>query len=191
MMREDAPDRIDKSLLVMGIATYLAGQIWINITGSMTKDQIAFDAIHWLMLIGATLIIPFAARLPRRGIALVSGPLLIIGIVLIIGMCVIDFVFWAIPDPDLRYAAGSEMAGTPALWTPFISLAGWVFTPALALSAFIYWRVSKAGVLIAQAGAVLVGALPIWSNPYGYGLILAGFLVCFWAESNSKGAQPS
>lgn len=179
------PDRLDKALMLIGLSSYLAGQIWINITGSMTKDEIAVDGIHWLMLIGAALIIPFAARLPRQGLSLVASPLLLIGIVLIIGMCVLDFVFWSIPDPEFSGLVAGELAQTAPVWKPFIVYAGWIFTPALMLTSLLYWQFSRIGPLLAVAGGVVIAVWPIWSNPYGYSAIILAFLICFHAEANA------
>ena len=185
------PDRIDKSLLILGLLLYLAGQIWINITGSMTKDQIAIDGIHWLLLIGAALMIPFAARLPRNGVGLLAGPLLLVGIVLIIGMNVLDFVLWSFPASPLRDQVVNELIATPAVWSPFMVFSGWVFTPALALASFTYWRSSRVGPLLAVAGMISIGAFPIWSNPYGYAMIVAGFTFCFRAASQGPSTRNS
>lgn len=180
------PDRIDKTMLVLGLLSYLAGQIWIVSTGSMTKDEIAIDVIHWLMFAGAALIIPFAARLPRKGLALFTGPLLMLGCILIICMCVIDFVLWSFPEQDLRNAVVGGLMETPPVWKPFIEWAGPVFTVALGLLGFHYWSASRIGAGLVFIGAVVVGAWGIGSNPYGYSTIIVGLLVCFWAEGKRR-----
>lgn len=87
----------------------------------MTKENIPIDVIHWLMLIGVSMLIPFAARMLRRGLALVASPLLILGIVCVIGMCVLDFVFWALPDDEFRAEVARRLMDTPMLWKPFIA----------------------------------------------------------------------
>ena len=181
------PDRIDKTLLILGLLTYLAGQIWIVNSGSMTKDQIAIDAIHWLMFAGAALMIPFAARMPRRGLSLLAGPLLMVGCILVIGMCMIDFVLWSFPDVDMRNAVVGELMATPPVWTPFIEWAGLTFTGALALTGLTYWRQSIVGAGLVLIGAAVILAWGIGSNPYGYATMIVGFLVCFWSERRGEG----
>lgn len=185
-MDQEMPNRTDKMLLILGLLSYLAGQIWIVTSGSMTKDQIAFDAIHWLMFVGAALIIPFAARMPRRGIALVAGPLLLVGCILIIGMCMIDFVLWSFTEPDMRNAVIGELMATPPVWGPFIEWAGRTFTLALGILGLCFWRTSLIGTALVLIGAVVIGAWGIGSNPYGYSIIIAGLLVCFWAERKTS-----
>lgn len=172
------PDRADKSLLVLGLVLYFAGTIAVNVLGATTKIDSAIDITHWLMLSGAALTIPFAARLPRNGIALLGGPMLLVGTVLIVGMCVIDLVFWSLPDPALQAEVARELTATPALWLPFMDFSGWVFIPALALASIVYWRRSRLGVVLTHIGAAAILVLPIWSNPYGFFLILLGYLFC-------------
>ena len=176
------PKKIDKALLLLGLSLYLAGQIWISITGSMTSQQIPIDGIHWLMLIGASLLLPFAARLPRTGLAAVAGPLLMLGIVLVIGMCIVDFVLWSVPEQPFRDEVSSHLINTSMIWQPFIVISGYVFTPALALTSFCYYRLTKLGPILAVIGMVTVGVGPIWTNIPGYALIIAGFAVCFWSK---------
>ncbi|WP_284124280.1 hypothetical protein [Parerythrobacter aestuarii] len=180
------PNRTDKTLFMLGLFSYLCGQVWIVSTGSMTKEQSVIDWIHWLMFIGAALMIPFAARLPRAGLSMVAGPLQVIGCILIIGMCMIDFVLWSFPDPDLRKQVVGGLINTPAVWQPFIAFAGPVFTVAFGLVGLTFWRVSKIGTALAVLGAIVVGAWGIGSNPYGYTIALAGFAVCFWTERKAE-----
>lgn len=182
------PNRLDKALFLLGLLSYLGGQIWINITGSMTKAEIAIDGIHWLMLVGAALMMPFAARLPRRGIAMVAGPLQLAGCVLIIGMCMIDFVLWSFPEPEMRNAVIGALVNTPPIWTPFIELAGPVFTIALALIGLHYWPVSRPGSAMVILGTVVVSAWGIGSNPYGYSAVILGFALCFLAQLRHSSA---
>lgn len=180
------PNSLDKSLFLLGLLSYLGGQIWINVTGSMTKDQIAIDGIHWLMFVGAALMIPFAARLPRIGIAMIAGPAQLVGCVLIMGMCVIDFVLWSFPEPELRNAVVGQLTYTPPVWVPFIQLAGPIFTVALALIALHYLFVSKIGSAVAVVGAIVVGAWGIGSNPYGYTAMIIGLALCFRASVKAE-----
>ena len=176
------PNRTDKILLLLGIISYWCGQTWIVNTGSMTKEQIAIDAIHWLMLVGAALMIPYAARLPRNGIALLAAPLWLIGIVLIIGMCVIDFVFWSLPDPEFSRAVADKLIATDPLWLPFIKYAGAPFTIGLSLAGPAYWSTTKVGVGLVVIGGGVVMAWGVGSNPYGYAVIWAGYAWIFWSE---------
>ncbi len=173
-------DRIDAWLFVMGLVIFTLGQIAINAFGAMTKDEIPIDVMHWLMLIGAVLLIPFAARLPRRGLALVASPLLILGIVCVIGMCVLDFVFWSLPDDELRGEVARRLMDTPMLWKPFIA---WgpddFFNLGLVLPTFLFFRVSKFGTAFVVMGTLSIVIGTSWFNVAGYVLITLGYFMNF------------
>lgn len=179
------PNKTDKILLLLGIFSYWIGQTWIVNTGSMTKDEIAIDAIHWFMLVGAALMIPYAARLPRKGIALVSSPLWLIGIVLTIGMCVLDFVFWSLPAPTFSGAVATELIASDPLWVPFINYPGKPFTIGLALTGLLFWKLSKPATALVLIGGTVIMAWGIGSNPYGYAVVFAGFALGFWTEGSA------
>ncbi len=188
-MNANMPNKVDKSLLLIGLCFYLVGQVWINVTGSMTSKQIAIDGIHWLMLVGASLLLPFSARLPRTGIAAIAGPFMLVGIVLVIGSCVVDFVLWSVPEQPFRGEVSLHLIHSPMIWKPFIVISGYIFTPALAFASFVYMRWTKLGPLLAIAGMVTIGAGPIWTNIPGYILIIAAFMVCFSRECIEKTKQ--
>lgn len=174
------PDRIDKFLLILGFSIFLAAVIAINIVGAKTKDEISIDYIHWLMLVGTVLQIPFAARLPRRGISLLATFLILCGIVCTIGMCMLDFVFWSLPDDRLRGEVTRQLMDTPTVWQPFmmwgteeVGYAGLVFASAL------YFAQSRLGTVLVVAGAICVIAGGSWFNVVGLGAVIFGFLLNF------------
>ena len=45
------------------------------------------------------------------------------------------------------------------------------------------------GVALVQIGAIVIGAWGLGSNPYGYSVMIVGFLVCFWFEAKSATAR--
>ena len=182
------PNRTDKALLLVGLLSLIAGQITLIALGPVTKEDGPVDFGHWLMVLAMLLIIPFAARLPRRGLAIVAGPMLMIGSVMMVGMCVLDLVFWSFPDDALRGTVAEGLWNTPMVWQPFIVWSGPVFTVALGLVALDYWRVSKLAVALAVLGTIVVGVWGLGSNPYGYSMVLAGFAWVFWAENKGAAA---
>lgn len=174
------PNRFDKFLFVAGIIVYLMGQTSISLIGAMTKDQIPIDVIHWLMLSGAVMMTPFAARLPRNGVGIIASPVLIIGIVCVIGMCTLDFVFWSLTDNELRSAVVRQLQETAVIWGPFISYGGYIFTTGVALPSLSYFRTAPAGVALVVIGAITILSGPLWTNIPGYGLMGLGYAVIFY-----------
>lgn len=173
-------DRIDRILFITGLATYLVGQIAINAVGALHKVDIPFDYIHALMLAGVILLIPFAARLPRTFVGAIASPVLIIGIVSVVAMCVLDFVFWALPEGEMRNDVAQHLISTAVIWTPFME---WgpneIFTIGLFLPALMYWRSAKVGLACVGLGAISIMAGPSWFNVAGYCLMLIGYSACF------------
>ena len=180
------PNRTDKILFIAGLLSYLTAQIWLNLTGSLTIYQVPIDYAHWLMLIGVTLLIPFTTRLPREGAALFAAPILLIGIILTVGACILDFVLWSLPDQPLRGQVFDHLVSVPLLWALFIQISGFVFTPGIAFVSLVYWKHTKIGPVLTFAGAIMIGAWPFWSNSFGYAMILAGFLICFRADHQER-----
>ena len=92
-------------LFLLGLLTYTVGQYLIFIYfNDLEKlhNQEPIDFSHWLMIIGVLLLIPQIGNFPKSRWNYISFPSLIFGIGLIIGMCVIDFVFWSLKDPVLK-----------------------------------------------------------------------------------------
>ena len=54
------------------------------------------------MIIGVLFLIPQIGDFPKNKLNYISSPSLIFGIGLIIGMCVLDFVFWSLKDSEFK-----------------------------------------------------------------------------------------
>ena len=103
-------------LFLLGLLTYTVGQYLIFIYfNDLEKlhNQEPIDFSHWLMIIGVLLLIPQIGNFPKSRWNYISFPSLIFGIGLIIGMCVIDFVFWSLKDPVLKSQVTKHLINTP------------------------------------------------------------------------------
>ncbi len=110
----------DQITFCAGLCIFTIGQFWIYYFRATTKDLSSIDISHWLMLFGSVLYLPYTMSLPRKGIALIASILMTIGTICIVGMCIIDFVFWAIPDDDIRTSVAIALSSTPMIWEPFM-----------------------------------------------------------------------
>lgn len=181
------PDRIDKTLFLAGLGVFTLGQLLLNLLGPASQDQVPIDWAHWALILGAALLIPFAARLPRRGLGLLAGPVLIAGVLAVVGMCVIDFIFWSLPA-DLDRTLYENLSAEPAIWQVFMR---WgpneVFVAGLLLPSLLYFPVSRAGTGLVLAGALTMAVGTHWWNVAGYVLVIAGYALCFgfapWTRS--------
>ena len=94
-------------------------------------------------------------------------------------MCVLDFVFWSLKDPEFKSQVAKHLINTTEIWTPFMKISGKIFGFGLLTSSFNYFKKSKLGVLLVTLG-VLVVYLPWgWDNIPGYLLITVGFYFNF------------
>ncbi|WP_440959558.1 hypothetical protein ACFELO_05475 [Oceanicaulis sp. LC35] len=170
------PSRSDAILFLLGLVVYTAGQISINLMGAVTRAEAPVDISHWLMLLGVVLLLPFALRQPQRGLHLIATPVLVIGVVCVIGMCTLDLMFWSLPDNAYRNDLAMRLVDSPMLWGPFMQWgSNEVFTLGVALPALAYWRVSKPGVVLVVLGATAIAAGPHWFNVTGFILLTAGY----------------
>ena len=173
------PDRIDKALFLLGLLVYTAGQVMLRLTDTAMRDQHPVDFTHWLLLIGVVLLIPYAARLPRRGFHLVTGPVLILGIVAVIGMNILDFAFWALP-PDLDGPFYEAVSDKQSVWWPFMRYGpNELFITAFVLPSLMLFKVSRIGTGLVIAGALTMAIGTQWFNVLGYVLVIAGYFLCF------------
>lgn len=177
----DFPRYWDRVLFIAGLAIYTAGQVLINLGQPFVEAQRPVDFAHWGLLVGVVLLLPFAGRLPRRNIHLVTLPLLLAGVAFTIGMCVLDFVFWALPNGEMESEVARRLIDTPSIWGPFITFGpNYILMPALS-----YWKVSRLGPALVVLGVVVMFFGTHWFNVGGWALILAGYLFCF------NGLRPS
>lgn len=173
-------NRTDKLVFLVGLSIFSIGQFWIYQFGSTTKELSSVDVSHWIMLIGVVLYLPYIMRLPRHGVGLIASILMTIGVVCMIGMCIIDLVFWGIADDGLRAAVAKELINTPIIWQPFMLWGNEeVLMTGFILACSLYIKHSKVGPLLVVFGSTLAIAGASWFNFIAYILISIGFLICF------------
>lgn len=174
------PQRIDKALFIAGLLVYILGQILLNLGPQFVASQQPVDFAHWCLLIGAVMLLPFAGRLPRRNIHLLTLPLFLAGVAAVVGMCVLDFIFWSLPPGELYGEIVAHLRSTPAIWGVFIAYGpNYVFVTALALPSLSYWKVSRIGVVLVIAGAILMAFTGRDWIVQNYLLVTLGYFLCF------------
>ena len=174
---------------LLGLFLYTVGQFLIFIFFNdidALHSQEPIDFAHWFMLIGALLLIPQIGNFPKTKLNLIGTPVLVIGIGLIIGMCVLDFVFWSIKSPEFKSEVATHLINTPEIWTPFMEVGGKVFTFGLLMSSCNYFKQSKLGVILVLIGTAVVYLPWGWDNIPGYLFITVGFYINFYRQSLSQ-----
>jgi hypothetical protein len=180
--------KLNEFYFLLGLVLYTVGQFLIFIFYNDIEalhSQEPIDFAHWFMLIGVLLLIPQIGNFPKSKWNYISSPTLILGIGLIIGMCVLDFVFWSLKEPELKRQVTEHLINTPEIWKPFMKFNGLLFNLGLLTSSFCYYQNSKTGTLL-----VLIGTLAIyigggWINVLGYILLTIGFYINFTDKNKS------
>ncbi len=180
--------KLNEFYFLLGLVLYTVGQFLIFIFYNDIEalhSQEPIDFAHWFMLIGVLLLIPQIGNFPKSKWNYISSPTLILGIGLIIGMCVLDFVFWSLKEPELKRQVSEHLINTPEIWKPFMKFNGLLFNLGLLTSSFSYYQNSKTGTLL-----VLIGTLAIyigggWINVLGYILLTIGFYINFTDKNKS------
>lgn len=177
---------IKRILFLLGILVMIIGQLLLIKGNDYVYQQKPIDFAHWFILSGTALMIPQIISFPLRKQNYIAIPLAFIGAICIIGMCVLDFIWWSFPDEVARQTFTSHISQVPSIWKPFIEIgpSSKVFNLGLLLLSFTYFKSEKVGVLlIAVATLVLWHIIPIpYRLVFGYSLTLIGFCLIFWRE---------
>ena len=167
---------------LLGLVLYTVGQFLIFIFYNDIEtlhSQEPIDFAHWFMLIGVLLLIPQIGNFPKSRLNYISSSTLILGIGLIIGMCVLDFVFWSLKEPELKRQVSEHLINTPEIWKPFMKFNGLLFNLGLLTSSFSYYKNSKTGTLLVLIGTLVIYTGGGWINVLGYILLTIGFYFNF------------
>ena len=178
-----------ESLFLLGLLAYTFGQFLIFVFFNdidALHAQAPIDFAHWFMLIGVLLLVPQSSHFPNSRLHFVGVPLLLAGIGLLIGMCVLDFVFWSIDFPEQKSEIAAHLRNTPAIWLPFMDLSGKIFNLGLIICVFSYFKYSKTGPGIVAVGTLIIYSGGGWLNVVGYLVLSAGFALSFYAFSRER-----
>ena len=178
-------------LFLIGLAFFLIGQIILAQGNEVVYNLRPIDFAHWSLLIGAVLLIPQVVSFPKKLFSYIGAPLSLTGIVCIIGMCVLDFIWWSFPDETARSEFSKHITQVPSIWKPFVSIgpSSKVFNLGLLILSLNYFNKEKLGV-----GIIFIASLILWHIipvPYrlvsGYTLTLIGYSLIFLRD----GYRPS
>ncbi|WP_405611397.1 hypothetical protein [Polaribacter sp. Asnod1-A03] len=87
-----------KTLFIIGLLFEAVGQILLAQGNDFVYALKPIDFTHWSLLIGVVFMMPQTVNFPNKFFSYIGTPTAIIGIVCIIGMCVLDFIWWSYPN---------------------------------------------------------------------------------------------
>ena len=170
-------------LFIIGLIFFLVGQIILAKGNDFVYSQKPIDFAHWFLLIGVVFLIPQVVSFPKRIFSYIGIPLTLIGIVCIIGMCVLDFIWWSFPSEDMRNEFTNHISQIPSIWKPFITIgpSSKVFNLGLLILSLNYFDKGKVGIVILLiANLILWHIIPLpFRLVFGYLLTLISFSIIF------------
>ncbi|MEZ4984920.1 MAG: hypothetical protein R2795_07785 [Saprospiraceae bacterium] len=183
-------EKINKVLFIAGLVFILIGQLIIAKGNDFVYNQEPIDFAHWFLLVGVTLLIPQTMAFPKKIFSLIGIPLTLIGIVCIIGMCVLDFIWWSFPNQEMRNEFTYHISHVPSIWKPFMTLgpSSKTFNLGLLLLSLNYYPTSKTGIaLILIANLILWHIIPLpFRLVLGYAITLIGFSMILYRDNNKN-----
>mgnify|MGYP000173903801 CR=1 FL=1 len=128
---------------------------------------------------------PQIVSFPNKIISYVGVPIAIIGVVCIIGMCVLDFIWWSYPTQQMRNQFASHISKVPSIWKPFITTGTNFLNIGLLLLSLNYFRKNKLGTItVVIASLMIFIGMPIpFRLVFGYLLTAIGFAIIFYKKT--------
>ena len=182
-----------KTLFIIGLLFETMGQILLAQGNDFVYSQKPIDFAHWFLLVGVICLIPQVVSFPKKTFSLIGIPLTLIGIACMIGMCVLDFIWWSFPNEEMRIEFTNHISQVPSIWKTFITIgpSSKVFNLGLLVLSLNYLKKEKIGI-----GIIFIATLILWHIiplpfrlVFGYSLTLIGFSIILLGKNNKNVLQ--
>ncbi|MEZ4796606.1 MAG: hypothetical protein R2785_05510 [Flavobacteriaceae bacterium] len=164
---------------IIGLIFLLTGQLLLAQGNDFVYSQSPIDFAHWFLLVGVVCLIPQVVTFPKSIFSVIGIPLTLIGIASMIGMCVLDFIFWSYPNDQMRNEFASHVTQVPSIWKTFITIgpSSKVFNVGLLILSLNYLSTKKIAIgILLIACLILWHAIPVpFRLVFGYSLTLVSF----------------
>jgi hypothetical protein len=175
-----------KTLFIIGLLFEVIGQVILAQGNEFVYALKPIDFAHWSLLLGVVFMIPQVVTFPNKVFSNLGTPTAIIGIVCIIGMCVLDFIWWSQPTQEIRNEFAGHLSKFPSIWKPFISIGPNFLNVGLFLLSLNYIKQNKLGVLL-----IILATLILFFGrfiPYRiiavYSITAIGFALIFYKKTS-------
>ncbi len=154
-------------LFVIGLLFESIGQILLSKGNNFVYALKPIDFAHWSLLLGAVLLIPQIGNFRKSIFTFIGAPIILVGITCIIGMCVLDFIWWSQPTQEIRNQFAGHISKFPSIWKPFITTGPNFLNVGLFLLALNYFKQNKVGVLL-----ITIATFAVFFFSFSFKLIL-------------------
>lgn len=178
-----------KVLFVIGLLLETIAQIILSKGNEFVYALRPIDFAHWSLLIGVLLLIPQIGNFKSSLFTFIGVPIILIGIMSNIGMCVLDFIWWSQPTQEIRNEFANHLFKFPMIWKPFISLCPKFLIIGLFILSLNYIKEYKIGVIIIFLATIIKlfgGAFISYHLIYVYLITFIGFSFIFFKSKISN-----
>jgi hypothetical protein len=132
------------------------------------------DWSHWLLLLGAVTLTWRLTDIPVGRWGRLGRLATVAGAAGFVGMCVIDFIVWALPSEPARQAFAGQVLRSPAISLPFLSVG-----PSLLFVGLGVMVLEWVGPMRWRTGVVVVGIAVVGFGQFGNArwLVVGGHLM--------------
>lgn len=184
-----------KICFIIGLILLLTGQLFLAQGNDFVYSQKPIDFAHWFLLVGVVCMIPQVVSFPKTKFSIIGIPLTLIGITCMIGMCVLDFIFWSFPNDEMRNDFTSHITQVPSIWKTFITIgpSSKVFNLGLLILSLNYLSTKKIAIsILLIACLILWHAIPVpFRLVFGYSLTLVSFTLILLGKQEKNAFKPS
>lgn len=180
-----------KTLFTIGLILQIIGQISFSLHPEIINLMQPLDFIHWSILIGIVLIIPYTLNFSQGIYYKVGATISLLGIVCFIGMCGIDFVLWSFKDDiAMRSLIIKKLIQEPAIWPPFMTVGPSFLFIGLSIQALYHLRYNQKSVSLVIIGALMAGIGELLLTEYriifllGYSVFAIGLLLIAYSQKS-------
>ncbi len=147
-----------KKLFILGMLMQLAAQAMFSVPSSVIDLLEPIDFIHFTLLIGVVLIIPYALQFSHGLYRSIGATSTLIGVVANIGMCAIDLVLWSLRhSPEQRNELAWALMAEPSIWPVFFTVGPAFMMVGLAFQALGYRTQQPIAAMAVLAGSIAIG----------------------------------
>ena len=172
-----------KILFIIGLLFQVIGQILLSKGNEFVYALRPIDFAHWSLLIGVLLLIPQIGNFKASLFTYIGVPIIIIGIMSNIGMCVLDFIWWSQPTQEIRNEFATHLIQFPMIWKPFIATFPKFLNIGLFLLSLNFFKEAKIGVFIVIIATLIKlfgGVFISYHLIYVYLLTFIGYCLIFF-----------
>ncbi len=164
-------------LFALGLIVLLIAQISFSVPADTINLKEPIDFIHWALLIGIVLMIPYSLTFSHGLYHRIGAPITFVGLVCNIGMCTVDFVIWTYRDNADEWNAFVEhLMDEPAVWQVFITVGPPLIFVGLAIQAMGYLKDHAIASISAFIGSLIIGVGGLVFTDYRI-IFIAGYVI--------------